>query len=96
MNIDDFIDNKKDAIKKIAKEHGVSKIYIFGSFAKGTADEKSDVDFLVDISEKVSSWFPAGLILDLENLLKVKVDVATIKGLKERIRNKVLKEAKPL
>lgn len=96
MDVDELLNNKKDVIKKIAKEHGVSKIYVFGSCAKGTADEKSDVDFLVDITESVSSWFPAGLILDLENLLKVKVDVATTRGLKERIRTRILKEAIPL
>ena len=95
-DIDNLLRDKKDNIKKIAQEHGVSKIYIFGSFARGESDEKSDLDFLVDISDSTSSWFPAGLIIDLENLLKIKVDVATVKGLKERIRNKVLQEAKPL
>lgn len=96
MNIDDLLKSNKEEIKKIAKEHGVSKIYIFGSQARDEADENSDIDFLVDIGSSISSWFPAGLIIDLENLLKIKVDVATVKGLKQRIRNKVLQEAKPL
>jgi len=96
MNLDELLKDKREIIKEIAREHGVSKIYVFGSFAKGTADEKSDLDFLVDVSNNVSSWFPAGLIMDLENLLKIKVDVATLKGLKERIRDRVLQEAKPL
>ncbi len=96
MNLDELLKDKRDIIKEIAREHGVSKIYVFGSFAKGTADEKSDLDFLVDVSNNVSSWFPAGLIMDLENLLKIKVDVATLKGLKKRIRDRVLQEAKPL
>ena len=96
MKIQDILENKKEEIKKIAEKHGVLKIYIFGSVSRKEADEKSDVDFLVDTGNTVSSWFPGGLTIELENLLKVKVDIATVKGLKERIRNKVLKEAKPL
>lgn len=96
MNIQDILKNKKEEIKKIAQKHGVVKIYVFGSVSRNEADENSDVDFLVDIGDTVSSWFPGGLSIELENLLKVKVDIATVKGLKERIRNKVLKEAKLL
>lgn len=81
----------------IADQHGAYNLRIFGSVARGEADENSDIDILVDYSlDKISSWFPAGLILDLEQLLGHKVDIATEAGLKERIRERVLKESKPL
>ena len=57
-------------------------------------DEKSDIDFLIDYDlSKTSSWFPMGLILDLEALLKRKVDVATDDSLHYFIRDNVLLEA---
>ena len=67
---------------------------VFGSVARNEADNESDIDFLVDYSvEDISPWFPAGLMLDLEALLGRKVDIATESALKERIRERVLREA---
>jgi predicted nucleotidyltransferase len=70
---------------------------VFVSVARGEADEQSDVDLLVDYSlDKISAWFPAGLVLELEKLLERKVDVVTEPALKPRIRERVLQEAVPL
>lgn len=92
--IEELLEEKKQQIVTIAQSHGAFNIRIFGSVARGEAQENSDIDFLVDYSlEKISSWFPAGLVLDLEKLLERKVDVATESALKARIRTKVLKEA---
>ena len=96
MGLYDLLKSKRSEILKIAERHGAYNIRIFGSVVRGTDDEKSDIDFLVDFGKNISSWFPAGLIIDLENLLKVKVEIATEKGLKQRIRDKILKEARPL
>ena len=46
--------------------------------------------------EKITPWFPGGLLLDLEQLLNRKVDIATVDMLKERIRDRILQEAVPL
>ena len=96
MSIYQLLKSKKNEILKLAEKHGAYNIRIFGSVLRGEDDQKSDIDFLVDIGKNISSWFPAGLVIDLENLLKIKVDIVTAKALKERIRDKVLKEAKPL
>lgn len=48
---------------------------------------------LVDLGKNFSPWFPVRLIHDLEDLLGKKVDVVTVTGLKERIKDRVLKEA---
>jgi predicted nucleotidyltransferase len=70
---------------------------VFGSVARGEADEQSDIDLLVDYSiDHTTPWFPAGLKLELEQLLGRKVDIATEPALKERIREQILKEAIPL
>jgi len=89
----DLIRANRDEILRIAAEHGVHNVRVFGSIARGNARPDSDVDFLVDAAQSTSSWFPAGLILDLENLLGRHVEVVTERGLNARIRESVLREA---
>lgn len=69
---------------------------VFGSVARGEQDEASDLDFLVDFDPGVGLFRWARLIGELEDLLGCAVDVATVNGLKERIRPRVLSEAVPL
>jgi uncharacterized protein len=86
--------SKRDEILSIAERHGAFNVRIFGSVARGEADAKSDIDVLVDYDRsKRSPWFPMGLIADLEAALGCSVDVVTEKGLKSRIRERVLQEA---
>ncbi len=87
---------KRQEIQKIAAEHGARNIRVFGSVARGSARSSSDVDFLVDVEPVTSSWFPAGLVLDLESLLGRRVDVVTERGLNPLIRDEVLHEAVPV
>ncbi|MEM9543625.1 MAG: nucleotidyltransferase family protein [Cyanobacteria bacterium P01_E01_bin.42] len=93
MDINELLQNKKTEILKIASQHGAYNIRVFGSVARGEATEDSDIDFLVDLGEHLSPWFPVRLIRELESLLGRKVDIATEKGLKDRIRERVLREA---
>jgi predicted nucleotidyltransferase len=87
---------KREEIQKIAAKHGARNIRVFGSVARGSARSSSDVDFLVDVEPVTSSWFPAGLVLDLESLLRRRVDVVTERGLNPLIRDEVLQEARPV
>ncbi len=93
MDITKLLAEKREEILRIAKKHGASNVRIFGSVARGENDSKSDVDLLVDLEQGRSLLDHAALYLELEDLLQCKVDVATEKGLKERIRERVLKEA---
>jgi uncharacterized protein len=93
MGIDEILGDKREEILRIAAKHGVTSIRVFGSVARGDAGPESDVDFLVEIGDWVSPWFPVRLIRDLEELLGRRVDVATPKGLHWYIRDRVLAEA---
>ena len=84
---------KREDIERIATKHGVTNIRVFGSVARDQAQQDSDIDLLIDVGPTISSWFPAGLILDLENLLGCRVEVVTEKSLNPQIREKVLREA---
>ncbi|MBR8836766.1 MAG: nucleotidyltransferase domain-containing protein [Stigonema ocellatum SAG 48.90 = DSM 106950] len=78
-------------------KHGAYNLRLFGSVARGEETEASDIDFLIDYDlEKISAWFPGGLIFDLETLLNPKVDVVTTQSLHYLIRDKVFNEAVPL
>jgi uncharacterized protein len=94
LGIRDLLSAHQTQILLLAEKHGASNVRVFGSVARGEANEDSDIDFLVDYDlEKITPWFPSGLLLDLEQLLNCKVDVATVDMLKDRIRDRVLQEA---
>lgn len=87
------IRQKREEIRRIAAEHGAVNIRVFGSVARGEEQPDSDLDLLIDVGSKTSSWFPAGLILDLEKLLGCQVEVVTEKSLNPLFREQVLREA---
>lgn len=96
MGIVELLKVKRDTIIQIAAQHGARNVRIFGSVARGEAGPESDVDFLVELEPGRSLLDHAALLLDLEQLLGRRVDVATERGLRDRIRERVLKEAVPL
>jgi uncharacterized protein len=92
----ELIRAKREEIQKIAARHGARNIRVFGSVARGDARPDSDVDLLIDVEPVTSSWFPAGLVQDLETVLGRRVEVVTELGLNRLIRDDVLREAIPV
>jgi predicted nucleotidyltransferase len=86
----------REEILRVAAQHGALHIRVFGSVARGEADDRSDIDFLVELETGRSLFDLGGLLMDLQTLLGRPVDVVTEKGLKSRIRDSVLHEAVPL
>jgi len=91
-----LLTQKHDEILRIAARHGAKNIRVFGSVARGDADAASDVDVLVDMEPGRSLLDMGGLLMDLQDLLGCSVDVVTERGLRPRIRDRVLAEAVPL
>ena len=85
----------KPQILAIAEEHGVGNVRVFGSVARGDADEKSDVDLLVSI-ERLLGWKYFGLEPALQDLLRCEVDVVSDESIRPRLRDRILKDAVPL
>ena len=96
MSLLDYVKNKKEEIIKLAQRYGAYNIRIFGSVARGEDDPRSDIDFLVDFKSNVGLLEWSGFWSSLEDLLKHKVDVATEKVLKKRMKERILREAIPL
>jgi uncharacterized protein len=93
MNFSELLKDKREAILQIAAKHGARNVRVFGSVARGEADDQSDIDFLVDMEPGRSLLDLGGLLTDLQDLLGRNVDVVTERGLKPRIRERVLHEA---
>lgn len=93
MSLVELLHEKREDILRIAASRGAKNMRIFGSVARGEADEKSDIDFLVDLEPGRSLFDLGGLLMDLQDLLGHEVDVVTEQGLRERIRERVLREA---
>jgi len=84
---------KREEIMQIAEKHGARTVRIFGSVARGEADAASDLDLLVEMEPGRSLLDLGGFLMELQDLLGCRVDVVTEKGLRERIRERVLREA---
>lgn len=87
----------KEILKKekalLAKNYGISNVGIFGSFAFGDFNQKSDIDILVDLNKrnKISLLDLIGIENDLSSKLGRKVDLVTKKGLNPYIKDNILK-----
>ena len=93
MTTFDILKEKRGDVLEVAQKHGVTSLRVFGSVARGDESAESDIDLLVTTGPRVSAWFPAGLILDLEALLGRHIDIVTESGLNPLLRDEVLSEA---
>jgi len=87
---------RRDEILRIAASHGAHNVRVFGSVARREADERSDVDLLVDLEQGRSLFDLGGLLMDLQQALGRNVDLVTERGLRASLRDQVLREAVPL
>lgn len=94
--MDKLLEIRRDAILSLAREHGATRVRVFGSMARGDARVDSNVDLLVELEEGRSLLDLGALLMDLQDLLQRKVEVLTEAALHPRIRERVLREAIPL
>lgn len=89
----DEIRERREIILAVASRHGASNIRVFGSTARGTSNPDSDVDLLVDLESGRTLFDLGGLLMDLQQTLGRRVDVALARMLRPEIRSRVLREA---
>lgn len=72
----------------ILKKAGVKRSYLFGSYSRGQNRKKSDIDLLIryNAKQRVTLFSYARLKLDLEEILKKKVDLVMEDGLKNALK----------
>ena len=89
---DDIVKLREEIIA-VAKRYGASDLRLFGSMARGDVTESSDVDLLVRFEPGRSLFDQGGLLMDLRELLGVKVDVVSEGALTGRFGEIVRREA---
>jgi predicted nucleotidyltransferase len=90
MNLDS---TKIETLKEYFSSRPVLKAYLFGSYVRGQADNESDIDILVDLdyTKRIGLGF-VQMQIDLEGILKTKVDLVSSNGLSKYIKPFVDKE----
>lgn len=82
-----------EAVAPIAKKYGISKVYVFGSYARGEADSKSDVDLFIEYDVGESGIPLASFYVDVEEALCKSVDVVRMtpdKRFEDKIRENLV------
>ena len=92
----DDIHKRRDEIIAVGRRYGASDFRIFGSVARGDADEASDLDLVVRFETGRSLFDQGGLLMDLRDLLGVKVDIVSEGALNGRFGQLVRREAVPI
>jgi len=96
VTLDTLRVGRREEILRLAERRGAHGLRVFGSVARGDANENSDLDLLVTWEPGRSLMDHAGLVQDLQELLGMKVHVGTEKSLHWYVRERILHEATPL
>jgi predicted nucleotidyltransferase len=96
MSSRELLKQYRNEVFRIAALHGVANVRVFGSVARGDNDDSSDINFLVSMVPGRSLFDLGGFLMDLQDLFGRKVDVVTERGLRPRMRERVLRKAIPV
>ncbi len=86
------IEEIRDIVRDIAQQYGVERVSLFGSYARGEAKHNSDIDLRIDKGHIRGLFQLAGFHLDLEEKLKINVDVITTDSLNEKFLKRISEE----
>jgi len=92
MNKPYSIEEIKSKITSTARQYGIQRVYLFGSYARGDADYKSDIDICIEKGKLRTLFELSGFCCDLEETLGNKVDVITTTGLSSSFKEQIEKE----
>jgi uncharacterized protein len=87
------ISEVQEDIRRIATAHGAGNVRVFGSTGRGEQGASSDLDLLVDMAEGRTLFDLIALSNDLEDSLRVEVDVVTEASLSPYMRDRILRDA---
>jgi predicted nucleotidyltransferase len=86
------VDEIKSKVSQIAKQYGVGKVYLFGSYARGEAGPESDIDICIEKGKIRTLLDLSGFSQDLEDSLQNKVDIVTTTALNGAFKKNLEKE----
>jgi predicted nucleotidyltransferase len=86
------IEEIRDIVTPIARKYGVERVYLFGSYARGDANENSDIDLHIEKGSMKGMFALCGLYSEIEDALKVSVDILTTGSLEADFLERIRKE----
>ena len=87
---------KRKEIENYCKENGISYLGLFGSYVRGDFKKDSDIDLLVRVKRNATLLDLVRMERELAKILGKKVDLLTKNSLSKYIRERVIKEVKPI
>ena len=90
--MDEQIIEIREKILNALKQNDVKRASLFGSVVRGELTDESDIDILVEFKGRKSLLDLVGLKLELEEMLKRKVDVLTYNSLHPILKDRILRE----
>ena len=85
----ELIENNKQEIFNLCRQHKVDRLFLFGSAARNQMNSSSDLDLLVEFSDSIEILDYADNYFDLkfslEKILKIEIDLVSVKSLKNKI-----------
>lgn len=92
----EILADKRDEILRLAEMHGARNVRVFGSVARGEANQESDIDILVHMEDGRSYFDLVDLLDALQELLGRNVDIVDDDGLSPYLKDRILAEAIPV
>ena len=86
------VDRIQEKITPVCRRYDIDKVFLFGSYARGEANEQSDIDFRVDLGQKLKGLEVAGFYADMEEALGQKIDIMTTRQLPEEFLRSIRQE----
>ncbi len=90
------LETHRERVRAIVARHRVRNARVFGVSQQGNDNDRSDLDLLVDPTDRTTLFDIGALRVELSDLLGLRVDVFTPKALPPRFRDAVLAEAEPV
>ena len=91
-----LIEQHRDELLAVLARHGAANPRVFGSVARGDADDQSDVDILIEAPKGMGLFGLSGLQLELTGILGTEVDLVPDRALLKSVRPSALADAMPL
>ena len=86
------IESIRDIVRDVACQHGVERVFLFGSYARGEAKPGSDIDLRIDEGQLTTLFRLGGFYADLEERLSVPVDVVVTDSLTPNFLSRINKD----
>ena len=91
-----LIESRRAEVRAVAARHRFTDVRVFGSMARGDADERSDLDLLVTLPTGKTGLALGALLMDVQEVLGRRVHVLTERCLPPAFRHRVLRDAQVL